>query len=230
MKVLVMEPMHGADPGDGSSDGATVLQAAGYDVVRCFDDTDQGPLCKGMPGGSGCPLEIDGVDVAVARGDVAGSPELVDGVRCVVRHFVPLVTTGALNGAIGPNSQQSNSQQPKSLPGEGLHWFGGVIPMIHADGADALAAAVSAAAGSPLRRHGELATSELRRVLADHDLGAGDALAVVQRINGGLRVELFPKTSISNQIAHAAAVRVAAALRAHDRTANGIGVVLAIGR
>ena len=221
MKVLVIERKQGV----GSTNEAAVLEAAGHDVVRCADDTGR-HACKGMPGGSGCPVEGDGVDVAVAvGGPAAGGPAAgatadsqlaADGVRCAVRHFVPLVTIGTNSEVVDPATGDAGSS------------FDGAVPVVHADGADTLASAVAVAAHSAMDRHGELATAELRAVLALNDIEAPDAAVVVRRANGGLRVELFPTVPVSKQLAQAAAVRVAAALRAYDSTAHGIGVVLAI--
>jgi hypothetical protein len=211
MKVLVIEPKQGV----GSTNETAVLEAAGHDVVRCADDTGR-HACKGMPGGSGCPVDGDGVDVAVAVGSAGDSPLVADGVRCVVRHFVPLVTVGTDGEVVDPATGDAGSS------------FDGAIPVVHADGADVLASAVAVAARSALDGHGERATAELRTVLAHNDVEAPEATVVVRRANGGLRVELFPTVPVSRQVAQAAAVRVAAALRAYDSTAHGIGVVLAI--
>jgi hypothetical protein len=234
MKVLLMGSIQADEPGDGASGGefdvvtagVTALQAAGHTVTRCFDGIDQQPQCKGMPGGSGCPLDFGCVDVAVAIGGVGDSPMVVDGVRCVMRHFVPLVTTPAVGGAATQGFQHGHSAQHDSEQDDG---FARAIPVVRADGTHALAAAVAAAATLPLDGHGEVATAELRKVLAGHHIDAGKARAVVQRANGGLRVELFPAATISNHIAHAAAVRVVAVLRAYDSSSTaGIGVVLAM--
>jgi hypothetical protein len=231
MKVLLMGSNRADCSGDGASGdeadvagaGVTALQAAGHTVTRCFDDIDQRPQCKGMPGGSGCPLDFDVVDVAVAIGGVGDSPMVVDGVSCVMRHFVPLVTTPASGDAAGRSVLRYSEQD------EGSQQVARAIPVVRADGTHALVGAVAAAVTLPLGRHGDLATAELRRVLADHQIDAGEARAVVQRANGGLRVELFPAATISNQIAHAAAVRVVAVLRAYDSgSARGIGVALAM--
>jgi hypothetical protein len=197
MKVLVIEPAEGA----GSDSEVAVLEAAGHEVVRCVDGTRQHE-CNGMPGGSGCPVKGAGVDVAVA---VGSSPLAGGGVRCAVRHFVPLVTAN---------------------PAITWEWFAGAVPVVHAEGTGGLLAAVTAAAGSPLARHGELATAELHAVLAHHDITAPGATAVVHRTRECLRVELFPCVPVSKRIAHAAAVRVTAALRSYDTTTRGIGVVL----
>ena len=214
MKVLVIEPVEGA----GSDGEVAVLEAAGHEVVRCVDGTRQHE-CNGMPGGSGCPVKGAGVDVAVA---VGSSPLVGDGVRCAVRHFVPLVTANpaSIRPATADATGQSAREQSVS------EWFAGAVPVVHAEGSGGLLAAVTAAAGSPLARHGELATAELHAVLAHHDITAPDAVAVVHRISGCLRVELFPCVPVSKRVTHAAAVRVTAALRSFDTATRGIGVVM----
>lgn len=218
MKVLMIEPTQGA----GSGPEAVALAAAGHDVVTCTDDT--GRLeCNGMPGGSGCPVDGSGVDVAVAIGSEGAMPVHADGVRCAVRHFVPLVTTGGH----ADNDDADNDVQSAG-GGSASRLFGGAVPVVHADGPDDLALAVVAAAGSTLDHHCELATTELRTVLAHNGIEAPDARVMVHRLGGTLRVELFPSVPVSKQLAQAAAVRVAAALRAYDTATRGVGVVLAV--
>lgn len=217
MKVLVIEPVEGA----GSDREVAVLEAAGHEVVRC-DGSRRQHDCNGMPGGSGCPVKGAGVDVAVA---VGSSPLAGGGVRCAVRHFVPLVTANP--ASIRPVRADATGQSAREQPAS--EWFAGAVPVVHAEGTGGLLAAVTAAAGSPLARHGELATAELHAVLAHHDITAPGATAVVHRISGCLRVELFPCVPVSKQVAHAAAVRVAAVLRSYDTTTRGIGVVMSSG-
>lgn len=227
MRVLVIEPVEGA----GSDSEAAVfeaadheLKAAGHEVVRCEDGTRQHG-CNGMPGGSGCPVSGAGVDVAVAVGP---TPLSGDSVRCAVRHFVPLVTANTANTANFWPTSADETDRPST--GQSVsEWFAGAVPVVCVEDTGGLRAAVIAAAGSPLARHGELATVELHAVLAHHDITAPDATAVVHRTRGGLRVELFPCVPVSKQVAHAAAVRVAAVLRSYDTTSCGIGVVMSSG-
>jgi hypothetical protein len=215
MKVLVIEPGQGTE----STEQEASLAAAGHDVVRCADTTSDN-RCKGMPGGSGCPVDVDNVDVAVVVGAAGDSPPEADGVRCVVRHFVPVVTTGGTDATMDGYPGQAGDAE----------WIAGAVPVVHADDADdALTAAVTVAAKSALHRHGELATAELHAVLAHHGINAPDASVVVHRASNGLRVEMFPTVPISRQVTQAAAVRVAAAIRAYDSASRGIGVVMAMG-
>lgn len=204
MRVLVIGQQDG-----GVSDGAAaVLGDAGHEVVRCDDDT--GHLCRGMPGAAGCPVD-EGIDIAVALGGSASEPRssgalVGDGVRCVVRHFVPLVTVGDADGLADA--------------------VDGAVPTLRAELADSLPDAVALAADSALPRHTELASAELRHVLANHGVQAPDAEAVVRRSGSGLRVELRPGVEVDERLAQAAAVRVAAVLRSWDHASGGVGVVL----
>jgi hypothetical protein len=211
MRVLVVNP----DGSDHTVDTA-VLEAAGHTVVHCDDDS-RPHACKGTPGGPGCPLDGQGVDVAVAAGNGPHAPMGVDGVRCVVRHFVPLVTLGPTASPASSSSTDGN--------GEG-RVMGGAAPAVHAAAISDLPSAVDAAAALTLVGHDERATAEFRHVLAHHGLAADGASVVVRRSHGGLRVELCPIVPIDKKVAHAAAVRVAAALRAYDSTSHDIGVVL----
>ncbi len=198
MRVLVI-----GETGDATADGAvTVLGNAGHEVVRCDDDA--GHLCRGMPGAAGCPVD-DGVDIAVTLGRPAAGSLVADGVRCAVRHFVPLVTVGAPDGLADA--------------------VDGAVPTLRAERSPSLGDAVAAAAGAPLLRHSELASAELRRVLARHDVVAPEAEAVVRRCAGELRIELRPHVEVDDRVAQAAAVRVAAVLRSYDRTSGAVGVV-----
>lgn len=182
------------------------LIAVGHDVVRCFDE-GHGDMCRGMPGGMGCPVDDGEVDVAVAVQPLGGSPLDVDGVRCVVRHFIPLVTTG------------DATTSPAGL--------GHMVPVVPADGPGGVAAAVRVAAEIPLEGHGEVATAALRDVLARHGIDAPTSQTEVRRGEGNtLRVVLRPSVALDGPTAQAAAVRVAAALRVYDTRASGVGVVL----
>ena len=198
MRVLVI-----GETDDVTVDGAaSQLGDAGHEVVRCDDDA--GHLCRGMPGAEGCPVE-GGIDIAVTLGSpVAGSLE-ADGVRCAVRHFVPLVTVGATHGL-----------------GDAVD---GAVPTLRAELSASLGDAVAAAADAPLPRHSELASAELRSVLSRHDVTAPAAEAVVRRSGGELRVELRPRVEVDDRVAQAAAVRVAAVLRTYDHASGAIGVV-----
>lgn len=208
MRVLVI----GQQDASVTDGAAAVLGDAGHEVVRCDDDA--GHLCRGMPGARGCPVD-EGVDIAVALGGSLADPRrsgvlAADGVRCAVRHFVPLVTVGDADGLAGA--------------------VDGAVPTLRAELADSLADAVALAADTALPRHTELASTELRHVLANHGVQAPGAEAVVRRSGSGLRVELRPGVEVDDRVAQAAAVRVAAVLRSWDHASGGVGVVLDTGR
>jgi hypothetical protein len=205
MRVLLIDPNEAAAAVDPAREALTL---AGHEVVQCSDPSGD-HLCRGMPDGPGCPVDSGAVDVAVSVSAATRSPLGTDGVRCAVRHFVPLVTTGEDIGDSDP--------------------FAGAIAVIHAADAAELSAAVTLAAARPLVRHGQLASSELRAVLANHGIDPDDADVVVHRAGGALRAEMRPGVVVTGTVAQAAAVRVAAALRAYDASATGVGVVLAGG-
>lgn len=207
MRVLVIGPsVDGVADGvaDGMVDGAEALLGdAGHEVVRCDDAA--GHLCRGMPGAQGCPVD-GGVDIAVTLGNPGGDGLVADGVRCAVRHFVPLVTVGGAHRLADA--------------------VDGAVPTVRAEMAGSLAEAVAVAAEASLPRHSEIASAELRSVLEGHGVDATDADAIVRRSGGELRVALRPRAELGDGVAQAAAVRVAAVLRAYDHASGGIGVVL----
>lgn len=186
-------------PAAGADDAAGQLLAAGHDVLHCASDgTDH--LCAGMPGASGCPV-ADGVDVAVSTAMPAVG-NVPDGVRCAVRGFVPLVMA---SDAVAVD---------------------GAVPILGDVAPDVLVAAVAEVAMAPLPRHSELGSTELRAVLATHGIDDTDADVVVVRSGGDLRVELRPGVDLPDMVAQAAAVRVAAVLRAYDSQSQGVSVAL----
>lgn len=200
MKVLVLE-----DAWRASDEVADRLSAAGMEVVRCHEP-DQPPFpCSGMPGGAGCPMEHQAIDVAISVRQGDGAPTVSeDGVRCALRHHVPVVAAGVSEGAAW-------------LP---------LVTVVERDTARAVEA-VQEAADAPLRRHTERATAELREVLVRKGVDASRAEATVERRVGGLRVTLRPGTDLSTPVAQAAAVRVAAALRAIDDKSSAVDVTVA---
>lgn len=200
MKVLVLEdvPQASASVRDG-------LSAAGMEVVRCHEVEGEAFPCAGMPGGSGCPLEHQTIDVAVSVRRDGGEPTVSeDGVRCALRHHVPVVATGASAGA-------------PWLP---------LVTVVEPE-PTRVVEAVARAAVAPLARHTEVATAELREVLVRKGIDASGAEASVERRVGGLRVTLHPGLDVATPVAQAAAVRVAAALRAIDDKSNAVDVTVA---
>ena len=91
MRVLVLEGEGGA-----ATDAVTELEANGHAVVRCHEPGAPAFPCAGLAGG-GCPLEGDGVDVALTvRSAATGAPSPTeDGIACALRARVPVVVAGA---------------------------------------------------------------------------------------------------------------------------------------
>jgi hypothetical protein len=96
MRVLCVE----TEPGL-ASDAVEQLQAAGHEVVRCFDEI-VGPArpCAGLECPGSCPLETGpGVDVVL---DVRGGDQALPaggevGVTCALREQVPLAVAGRIH-------------------------------------------------------------------------------------------------------------------------------------
>ena len=167
------------------------LVAAGHIVHRCHDQRDSGLACSALRGRA-CPLETAPVDVAVTVRVEEGVRQLPgdDGSFCAVRRRVPLVVAGR----------------------PGTHPF---LRFPHRRVAPDETLAEAVAAATFLEEHTEVASAELRRVVAD------DARAEVTRHAGGLRVLI----ENAGQDRTRAAVRVAAVLRALDPDAASIDVV-----
>ena len=182
MRVLVIE-----DSGQAADAAAENLESAGMSVVRCSEPDHASFPCSGMPGQGGCPIEHGPVDVALSvraqGGDVTVNE---DGVRCALRHHIPVVAAGASDGA-------------PWLP---------MATVVESDTADVVGA-VREAADAPLRRHTETATQQLRDLLERKDQPSEGATAEVHRVVGGLRVELTLGPDVPTPVAQAAAVRVA---------------------
>jgi hypothetical protein len=223
MKVLVIDEQANAAAAGAAVWAATAasrttpavgaLTAAGHEIVRCFDDGSPAHACKGLPGGTGCPVASGGVDVVVAVSVLERSPLAVDGARCAARQFLPFVTM--------------DSGHP------GRPWEAGFaealrdsVPVVHAAGPEDLGAAVSEAATSPLIGHGVAATQALREVLECHGVPSGEAVASARRNGRGVRVAMEPGVVLDDRVARTAAVRVAAAVRAWDPAAAGVDVTL----
>lgn len=192
MRILVTETdRHG-------SDGvASTLAAAGHDVVRCTDTDASAFPCRGLIEGQSCPVDR-GVDVVVTA-RCAPYPRRTareDGVVCALRRHIPLVVTG----------------------GQVENPFADWTTVEVAEGDD-LAAACELAAAAPLRRHSEIATAEVVRLVGDDTAGA-----VVHRRDGRCVVSLVLPESVGGDVAHDVAVRVADVVRAFDPTATNLDV------
>lgn len=197
MRVLVLEDQPGA-----ADEVIGNLESAGLSITRCHEPGATDGVCMGMPGQAGCPLDSQVIDAAISvRADGGPVTVLEDGVRCALRHHVPLVTVGV----------------PEDSP-----W----VTMATATVTDPIEAvgAVIQAADAPLQRHGAVASAELREVLERHGFASGTASTEVVRRAGGLRVVLHPGIELPASVSQAAAVRVAAALRAHDSRSGSLDV------
>lgn len=197
MRVLVLEDQPGA-----ADEVVGNLAAAGVSIVRCHEPGSTDGVCVGMPGMQGCPLETGVVDVAVSvRAEGGPVTVLEDGVRCALRHHVPLVTVGVPEDSPWVAMATETVTEPVEVTG-----------------------AVLTAAEAPLQRHVAVASAELREVLARHGFDSPNASAQVHRRRGGLRVVLVPGLELPPSVAQAAAVRVAAALRSHDSRSGSLDV------
>jgi hypothetical protein len=91
MRVLLLESEIGAAAGTDA-----VLTEAGHQVLRC--DTVTGAPCRGLDDGGACPLDGDGVDVAVLVHRHGALQPSEHGALCAARRRVPVVSTGYLGG------------------------------------------------------------------------------------------------------------------------------------
>lgn len=199
MRVLVIE-----DSWRAADEASDRLEAAGMDVVRCSERDRPSFPCAGMPGQGGCPMETGVIDVALSvRADGGDVTVNEDGVRCALRHHIPVVATGECAGA--PWLEMATS--------------------VAKDGSE-LVDVVHEAADAPLRRHTEVATAQLADLLTRKGLDPTVASAEVHRVVGGLRVVLRPGPDVPQDVAQAAAVRVAAALRGIDDKSTAVDVTI----
>lgn len=202
MRVLVIE-----DTWQAADEASERLAAAGMEVVRCSEPDRPSFPCAGMPGQGGCPMERGVVDVALSvraeGGDVTVNE---DGVRCALRHHIPVVAAGAC------------AEAP---------WLSMATSVIGAD--DEVVEAVRAAADAPLQRHTDVASAQLADLLERKGVDPAAATAEVHRVVGGLKVVLRPGPEVPHDVAQAAAVRVAAALRAIDDKSTAVDVTIQSG-
>lgn len=200
MRVLVVEEV----PGDGIA-ARRALVDAGHDVATCHDGGTSFP-CRGLGSADGCPLEGDGVDVALlVRSTAGGQPTTwEDGVRCALRRMVPVAVAGAVEGA--PYLDHATVVEPDL---------------------ERVVEAAEDAAGRPLAAHGEVARRAFAGVLDAEGLPSEDVGAVVTRDRRHLVVTLLPGQPLTTRVAETASVRVAGAVRALDRDPSVIDVTFA---
>lgn len=199
MRVLVLEGEGGA-----ATDAVTELEAHGHAVVRCHEPGAPAFPCAGLAGG-GCPLEGDGVDVALTvRSSAAGAPSPTeDGIACALRARVPVVVAGA--GDANPYAA-----------------FGGTTV-----GATDLAGALAEVVRDARPDHSRVACDAMLASLDANGVTRAGANARVWRARTGLHAVLELDESIPLRVRDIVAVRVTGALRAYDPRAAQIDVSVA---
>ncbi len=200
MKVLVLEGEQGA-----ADEVMRQLDEAGHEVSRCHDrDADSFP-CQGMVEGHSCPLDGEGVDVAlVVRGDL--SPSLSareDGVRCALRRHIPLVLAGTTAGS------------PYESWAAAVH-----------EGVTEIVGTVEAAAAAPLPRHGEAAVRGVEDLLREEGIDPAAVAIEVHRSTNQLRIAIASSVPLEQRLADALAVRAQAAVRGLDAYASKVDVTV----
>ena len=199
MRVLVVEEV----PGDAAV-ASQALVAAGHEITSCHRNGSAFP-CRGIGASPECPIEAEGVDVALLVRSLPGSQPTAreDGVRCALRRHIPLVIAGEVD------------QSP----------YSSMATAVETD-LDRAPAAVEAAAAAPLPFHGDVASDALRTVLTAEGLSAEGADATVRRHGTQLLVTLRPGVDVDQKVVEIAAIRVLASVRALDPHASMIDVSL----
>jgi hypothetical protein len=200
MKVLLLEGEHGA-----ADEVVRQLTVSGHEVTSCHDRDGESFPCEGMIDGHSCPLDGEGVDVAlVVRGEL--SPSLTareDGVRCALRRHVPLVLAGVTDGS--PYVGWATAMQ---------------------EGVDEVVGVVEDAAAAPLERHGAAAQRAIVDLLVQEGIDTSAVTVEVHRRRAQLRATVHHAVPLEQRVADALAVRVQAALRGLDAYATKIDVVV----
>jgi hypothetical protein len=195
MDVLVIESEPGAaDP------AIEALEAADHRVVRCHEPGAPAFPCRGLAPGD-CPLEHGNVDVVLdVRARTTPHPDpLEDGVTCALRRRVPVVLSGS--SAVNPFAR---------------------FPVLDASHQDVVTACERAARG-PRAEHEAVADRALEATLRNAGIDEAGRTVVHRRL-GGLHVTLLVPPATPAQLGRMAAVRVAGALRAFDRSAGSIDI------
>lgn len=179
------------------------LEAAGHTITRCHDEGAPAFPCRAVIDGERCPLESEDVQVAVAvrlQEEPAGHSPEEDGIRCALRHRVPVVLAGA--AAESPYAE----------------WAARSCDLDH------VVETVETVAESPLAQHSRAATRSFRAVLAQHDFDPVPASATVTRSGRDLKVTLSYPGDLDRRVAEMASVRVVGAIRDVDPYASKIDV------
>ena len=175
------------------------LREAGFDVHRCVEDGAPAFPCVGLTGGA-CPLEAEGgIDVAVdVRQHPWPHPTLREtGVTCALRAGVPLVV---LSRPLHPFADQAT---------------------VTTDRSDVLAVRCEQAIELALEPVRAAIATEVRAVLANHDVNVAFAVEVHRR-RGRLHVTIT--TAAPDDVRRMAATRAAVAIRRLDQRATGIEI------
>ena len=200
MRVLVVE----RERGSGARTAAQ-LEGHGHEVVRCDDaDESSGRLCAGLPGGSGCPLDDQPVDVVVAvRGDEGGpSTDRETGIRCALRQRVPVMVLGSADGATYAD------------------WVDEVAEME----VPALDDRVTELGQAGLAAIGSIVAGTVRPLLAMHGIDGSAIDVTMARSNGRTRVHVRVDGELDAKLRQTCAVRAVAALRDLQPSTDGVDV------
>ncbi|HVN49801.1 MAG TPA: hypothetical protein VMT43_00130 [Acidimicrobiales bacterium] len=200
MRVLVVE----RERGNGTQ-AAAKLEGHGHEVVRCDDaDPSSERLCAGLPGGSGCPLDDQPVDVAVAvRGDAGGpNTERETGIRCALRQRVPVMVLGSADGASYAD------------------WVDEVTEME----APALDQRVTELGRAGLAAIASIVAGALRPLLAMHGVDGSAIDVTMTRSDGRARVHVRIDAPLDAKLRQTCAVRAVAALRDLQPSTDGVDV------
>lgn len=200
MRVLVLESEPGA-----ATDAVVELEANGHAVLRCHESGAAAFPCAGLARDGGCPLDGEGVDVAISVRPHGGADPTPteDGIACALRARVPVLVAGA--GAVNPYAE-----------------FGGTEI-----GAAELSDAIAEVVRDARPEHSRIALEALRASLAANGVTERGANARVWRNRSGLHAVLELDESVPTKARDIVAVRVTGALRAHDPNAAQIDVSVA---
>jgi len=197
MRVLVLE----AEPGSAKN-AIAELEAEGHSVVRCHEVGMPAFPCSGLTGASACPLEGEGVDVALTVRTFARSVPSAheDGAACALRARVPLVVAGEA----GLNPYESLGAT--------------------AVGGRDINAVLNEVVRDSRPEHSAVALAALQASMLANGESSEGLNARVWRTKAGLHAVIEMPEATPNRTRDLAAVRVTGALRAYDSNAPQIDV------
>ena len=197
MRVLVLE----AEPGSAKN-AIAELEAEGHSVVRCHEAGMPAFPCSGLTGASACPLEGEGVDVALTVRTFARSVPSAheDGAACALRARVPLVVAGEA----------------------GLNPYAGLGAT--AVGGRDINAVLNEVVRDSRPEHSQVALAALQASMLANGESSEGLNARVWRTKAGLHAVIEMPEATPNRTRDLAAVRVTGALRAYDSNAPQIDV------